>query len=113
MPKRNARPCHTPGCLGLSTTSYCLRCRAFHRQQRGPAPYDNPRWRACSRAFLRVHPVCANKECSRPATEAHHIDGLGPTGSRGYDWTNLLPVCKAHHSQLTVAMLGLSSPHRG
>jgi 5-methylcytosine-specific restriction endonuclease McrA len=37
--------------------------------------------------------------CGRPATEVHHIDGLGPRGPRGLDQKNLLASCKSCHTR--------------
>jgi len=35
------------------------------------------------------------------ATDVDHIDGLGPNGPRGHDWSNLRALCHSHHSQRT------------
>lgn len=113
MPRRNARPCNTPGCPGLTTVRFCLRCRTKRRQLRQDetAPYDTKQWRSCAKAFLRAHPGCAVLNCSWPATEVHHIDGQGPNGPRGRDWTNLRALCKSHHSQITGATVGFGRRH--
>jgi 5-methylcytosine-specific restriction protein A len=65
-------------------------------------------WRKARAAYLRAHPLCECAECEavpiplRPAaTEVDHIDGLGPLGPRGYDWSNLRAMTKAHHSRET------------
>jgi 5-methylcytosine-specific restriction protein A len=66
------------------------------------------RWQRESKRYLRVHPYCECVECVlipeplRPtATEVDHIDGLGPIGPRGYDWSNLRAMTKAHHARET------------
>lgn len=71
--------------------------RATTAHQRG---YDR-RWRATSAAYRTAHPRCQHPGCHQPATEVDHIDGLGPNGPRGHDWTNLRGLCKPHHSQRT------------
>lgn len=36
-----------------------------------------------------------------PATEVDHVDGLGPLGPRGHDWSNLRALTKRCHSRVT------------
>lgn len=40
------------------------------------------------------------------ATETDHIDGLGPSGPRGFDPTNWMPMSKRHHSAKTASVDG-------
>jgi hypothetical protein len=35
------------------------------------------------------------------ATDVDHIDGRGPKGPRGHDWSNLRALCHSHHSKRT------------
>ena len=65
--------------------------------QRG---YD-ARWRATRARFLHRFPDCQWADCIAPATDVHHLDGLGPTGPAGYDETNLVSLCHSHHSRIT------------
>lgn len=66
-------------------------------------PYDRRRWRRLSSRILTQRPTCEHAGCQRPATEVHHVDGLGPAGPRGYDPTNLLALCTPHHAATTAA----------
>jgi 5-methylcytosine-specific restriction protein A len=111
MPRRRAlQVCPTPGCPTLTPAGRCAACQAKASQGRGSARakgYD-ARWDSTRAAYLREHPYCACGECMampvllRPlATEVNHIDGLGPHGPRGHDWSNLQAMTKAHHSRHT------------
>lgn len=64
--------------------------------------YDRA-WRKTSKAFLAAYPLCADRgpRCRGQASEVHHIDGLGPNGPRGHDWSNLLSLCKPCHASRT------------
>lgn len=69
--------------------------------------YDR-RWERTRRAYLRAHPLCECEHCltlpddMRPAaTDIDHIDGLGPSGPRGHDRTNLRAMSHSHHSRRT------------
>ena len=48
--------------------------------------------------MLKAMPTC---RCGQPATDVHHLDGQGPTGPRGHDYTNLVAMCHACHSKVT------------
>jgi 5-methylcytosine-specific restriction protein A len=57
--------------------------------------------------------LCECEECeAQPeawrqiAKEVDHIDGLGPSGPRGFDWTNLQALSKSHHSRKTASQDG-------
>ena len=65
----------------------------------------SPRWRILRRRFLVEHPVCEcpDPECREPATEVHHVDGLGLDGPRAYDWDNLQALTKRCHSRITAS----------
>jgi 5-methylcytosine-specific restriction protein A len=109
MPYRNPSPCTTPGCGRLAPPGrgQCPECRARALRQRAPvvATY-NEQWSELSRRFLAEHPECQRVGCTARATETHHIDGLGPSGPRGFDWSNLMALCKRHHSQITASDTG-------
>lgn len=65
--------------------------------------YDR-RWRKARAAYLAQFPLCERCEREGRVTEAehvHHKDGLGPTGPRGFDPTNLEALCPHHHNQHT------------
>jgi 5-methylcytosine-specific restriction protein A len=96
----------------MSVLTYCHRCEGLkprphkHRvkdtrpgaRQRG---YDWE-WQQTRRKYLAAFPICQHPEgCISLATEVHHIDGQGPKGERGHDWSNLSGLCASHHSQTT------------
>lgn len=109
MPWRNPSPCTTPGCANLAAAGRgtCPDCYRKRRKTRASVDrtYDT-RWRDASREFLRTHPWCQEPGCTQRSTETHHIDGLGPSGPRGYDPTNFEALCKRHHSSRTATATG-------
>ncbi|MFJ9027576.1 HNH endonuclease signature motif containing protein [Streptomyces sp. NPDC102274] len=110
MPRRAMQACPTPGCPALTVTGRCTAClaKASRRRPSPTAKGYNTRWQRTRRAYLQAHPYCECDDCVaqpvllRPiATEVNHLDGLGPLGPRGHDWTNLQAMTKAHHSRHT------------
>lgn len=105
------RVCMEPGCPTLTDATRCEAHRKARRRKqdaRRPSAaargYDE-RWRRTRRSFLRAHPVCQHEAgCIQPATDVHHLDGLGPRGPRGHDRENLVSLCHAHHSAITAKM---------
>lgn len=103
--------CSTPGCPNLVyPAGRCPECRARAGVARRSAQRKGygSTWQRTRARFLREHPYCECTECDalpvplKPvATEVDHIDGLGPLGPRGYDWSNLRAMTKAHHSRET------------
>lgn len=65
--------------------------------------YDR-RWRVFSEQYRKKHTVCCVVGCESPSRHVDHIDNLGPLGPRGYDPSNLQPLCHSHHSQKTMAV---------
>jgi 5-methylcytosine-specific restriction protein A len=59
------------------------------------------RWERTRRRKLRLTPNC--ERCGAPATDVHHLDGLGPNGPDGHELWNLESLCKSHHSRTTSA----------
>lgn len=114
MPRGKAMAvCTTPGCPVLVEAPPGGRCPAHQQaanRRRGSSHskgYD-ARWQRTRKAYLRAHPTCECDDClqlvaiMRPfANEVDHIDGLGPNGPRGHDWSNLRSMTKAHHSRAT------------
>ncbi|HYI80020.1 MAG TPA: HNH endonuclease signature motif containing protein [Thermoleophilaceae bacterium] len=41
--------------------------------------------------------------CGREGSDVHHIDGLGPTGPLGFDWSNLILLAHECHSRVTAS----------
>lgn len=102
MPRR-LKVCSRPGCPNLTTAGRCDDCARAADRSRGTAAergYDK-RWRRTREEFLDENPFCSEPGCPLLATDADHIDGLGPLAPRGHDWSNLRPFCHSHHSQRT------------
>lgn len=70
-----------------------------HSTARG---YDR-KWQRTRVSYLAAHPTCSDPDCTEPAEDVHHLDGLGPMGPRGHDWDNLEGLCHSHHSQRTAS----------
>jgi 5-methylcytosine-specific restriction protein A len=103
--------CSTPSCPQLVEGSgRCTKCKAEAEKKRGTASqrgYDSS-WRRVRAAYLKANPFCECEECSallisqRPfATDVDHIDGLGPNGPLGRDWSNLRALSHSHHARRT------------
>jgi 5-methylcytosine-specific restriction protein A len=106
--RKSLSPCATKGCPTLTRESYCeqhygevrreLDSRRPNSAERG---YDAT-WRKTRGAFIKTHPVCQDEAgCIATATDVHHLDGLGPKGPRGHDWSNLQSLCHSCHSKVT------------
>lgn len=108
--------CSTPGCPTLvHPAGRCAECKAkaaaLRRVKGGSSKGKRGygvAWQRTRAAYLRAHPLCMCTECDavpvplrQTATEVDHIDGLGPLGPRGHDWSNLRAMTKAHHSRDT------------
>lgn len=63
--------------------------------------YDR-KWARTRGRFLQLHPICQDPAgCTAPATDVHHLDGLGPSGFAGHKHANLEALCHSHHSKRT------------
>lgn len=104
---RALKVCSTAGCPELCPSGRCTACQAKAEQTRGTATQRGygKQWRAARRAFLRnpANVFCSEPGCLVAATDVDHIDGLGPSGPRGFDHTNLRAYCHSHHSKRTAA----------
>lgn len=112
MPTRAKRLCSR--CGQLIEGRRCTTCEgrwhyATTLRRVNDDPYDNPAWRAFSRAFLRDHPFCecpdhgSLPEWRRPLSEVtDHIDGLGPNGPRGFDRVNCQAMTRSCHAKKTI-----------
>lgn len=104
------RVCAEPGCPELATSTRCDRhskLRKAQAQRRRVQPrqagYDS-KWERTRKDYLRLHPLCQWHEgCIAPAVDVHHLDGLGPLGPRGHDFSNLEGLCRRHHAKTTAA----------
>jgi 5-methylcytosine-specific restriction enzyme A len=91
----------------MPTRAKQFRCSPPPRPDSRPNAHDRgytSRWSRFAKLYLAQHPLCAPcQEAGRvvAASEVHHRDEAGPLGPRGYDETNLLPVCRLHHRRLT------------
>lgn len=117
------RPCpgipgHPP-CPNLTTGGRCPNCRATgHRRADANRPTPRARgydaeWERTRSAYLAEHPRCEEPGCPHPSTDVDHIDGAGPLGPRGHDWSNLQALCHSHHSQKTARQDGAFGRTRG
>jgi 5-methylcytosine-specific restriction protein A len=107
MRPRPLTPCAEPGCPELTTQT---RCPAHHRETRRTADRRRPssttrgydhKWARTRGRYLAHHPICEDGNCTAPAEEVHHLDGLGPLGPLGHKWVNLEALCKLHHGRRT------------
>jgi hypothetical protein len=113
MPTRARRLC--PHCSQAYTGRRCPTCqdRRFRalslrtRPTAGPSPWDSPAWVALSKAYRKAHPLCESHAHDaapwvRPrSTVVDHVDGLGPSGPRGLDESNLQALCRSCHATKT------------
>jgi 5-methylcytosine-specific restriction enzyme A len=87
--KNRLIPTHRPVSLPASDRRPSKRQRGYTR-----------RWEKFRAWILNERPICEN--CHKAASnEAHHLDGLGPNGPRGYDPDNIACLCKPCHSRET------------
>lgn len=102
------RTCLVHGCSTLTDTTRCTyHTKAKRRREDKRRPnarqrgYD-AKWESTRYNYLAAFPICQwHGGCLLCATDVHHIDGKGPKGERGHDWSNLMGLCHAHHSQIT------------
>jgi 5-methylcytosine-specific restriction protein A len=99
--------CAEPGCPNLTEGTRCENCRKAKRRRedrKRPSAakrgYDK-QWSITRREYLKRYPWCEEAGCNETATDVDHIDGLGPNGPQGHDWSNLRSYCHRHHSQRT------------
>jgi 5-methylcytosine-specific restriction protein A len=115
VPYAPARPCSQPGCPHLTRRGRrCPEHARVYERARGSAAARGygPRWQAASAAYLAANPRCVcgpgccPNGCGRPATDVHHLDGLGPLGPRGYDPSNWAALHRTCHARVTVREQG-------
>jgi 5-methylcytosine-specific restriction endonuclease McrA len=105
------RCCAEPGCPYPATgRGRCDLHRAEVRQQnRSPNDsfYSSKPWRMSRRKQLHDHPLCQYKqdgqECDAIADSVHHIIPIEDGGPRRAP-SNLMSVCRPHHSAIHRAM---------
>lgn len=81
------------------------------RKQRDERPSSHARgydrhWSRERKAFLAAHPFC--HDCysigvigNGLADEVHHVDKVATHPHLRLDWSNLIALCKSHHSKRT------------
>jgi 5-methylcytosine-specific restriction endonuclease McrA len=62
--------------------------------------YDGP-WQRLRASYLRSHPACCARGCTRPATEVDHIRSVRTHPQLRLEPRNLRAMCKPCHSQRT------------
>lgn len=114
MPTSPLQLCTVSGCPNLVGYGKCDTHRLEARRDSDRTRPDatqrgyNHQWRQTRRAYLEQHPLCECDDCQRlptwqrpTAVDVDHIDGLGPAGPRGHDWSNLQALTHAHHTAKT------------
>ena len=103
---RIPRPCSSPLCKNISTTSYCSSCTPVRQpriRQEHHKLYRTQQWKRMRTIALRDNPLCMACQLAGgpgPMT-AHHVDHIIPhRGDRDlfFDKDNLQPLCVSHHS---------------
>lgn len=119
MPTAPLSLCVVTGCPNRVTSG---RCEEHRLEERRDTDHCRPsaarrgynrEWQHTRAAYLKAHPLCECEECEalpvwrRPtATDVDHIDGLGPNGPHGHDWTNLQALTHSHHARKTATQDG-------
>ena len=103
MSRTTPHLCAHPGC-NVILLNGPGRCPQHHGTPRSGTPGYGARWRRTRNAYIAEFPDC--ERCAAigrrvPGLDVHHRDGLGPTGPRGYDWTNLETLCRSCHRRET------------
>jgi 5-methylcytosine-specific restriction protein A len=90
---------------------YCSRCHKVqpldhHHREPDTRPSSRQRgygqeWERTRSIYLDRFPFCHYHNCRQYAEHVHHLDGQGPKGPRGHDFTNLQGLCAPHHNKIT------------
>jgi 5-methylcytosine-specific restriction protein A len=111
MPYKPKSPCAFPGCPRLTGGRFCDEhakqdAREYERYRRDPDTrrHYGKAWKRIRDRYIAAHPLC--EQCKRsgrltPAQEVHHILPLSQGGT--HDPTNLMSLCTACHSGITLA----------
>ena len=96
--RRSCCRCAQPATRGRFCATHVPKRNRPSSAKRG---YDG-RWRRFRAEYLRTRPYCeAPWGCGKPAVDVHHLDGEGPNGPRGFDPSNLQPLCHECHAEIT------------
>jgi len=121
LPYRPKKPCNHPGCPALTDKQFCPShakqdARDYNRYRRDPE--TNKRygraWRRIRDRYIAAHPLC--EQCQQtgrltPAQEVHHVLPLSQGGT--HDEDNLMALCTACHSGITLAEINRSRGQGG
>ena len=102
-----SKPCAETNCgalveLGVTRCTKHERAkRERDKRQRGTTAERGygAEWRRIRAAHLSANPWCWAPRCRMPAQEVHHLKRLRDGGT--HEPSNLLSLCRHHHSQLT------------
>ena len=91
----------------LKKNTNTQKSRQINREQRTDI-YRSKRWRELRLAYIMQHPlceICLKLGITKPAEDVHHKDSFTNYSgnmqySKAYDWSNLIALCKEHHSYL-------------
>jgi 5-methylcytosine-specific restriction endonuclease McrA len=78
--------------------------------RRGSASYRgyDDEWRRLRARFLRQHLYCEHADCNRRAEEVHHKLSVREHPELRLIWSNLMALCRHHHSQVTARTQGFA-----
>ena len=100
-----------PGCALLTLDGWC----DTHRENSTARQYDQYRgssssrgygsaWQIFRQSYLAQHPLCVDCQAQSVvavATELHHPIKVAAHPERQFDETNIMALCKPHHSART------------
>jgi 5-methylcytosine-specific restriction protein A len=108
MPTKPLAFCSQPGCAERVINGRCAAHSRAIERERGSAHARGygRRWEHFRRWLLVREPLC--RDCSTEggvgvASEVHHIVKVKDAPARMYDVTNVMPLCRRHHSIRTAA----------
>jgi 5-methylcytosine-specific restriction protein A len=103
------RQCSRAGCPAYTRDGRCEKHAKEkatydqHRLNSHQRGYDR-QWSAFRGAYLAAHPLCADCEAegrTTAAAEVHHIVKVAVDPSKKLEESNVLGLCKRHHSMRT------------
>lgn len=62
-------------------------------------------WRQCRGSYLKHNPICSIPGCGERAVQVDHVISRRRGGAE-FDWSNLIGMCKPHHSEKTARFDG-------
>ncbi|GFH40249.1 HNH endonuclease [Lactococcus insecticola] len=108
MPRSPRKPCKFQGCPNLTDGDYCEEHKdkarkRYEKYERDPATSKRygRAWRKIRARYVAEHPLCEmclEEGRLTPVEHVHHIIELSVGGTN--DFSNLMSVCKHHHSKI-------------